>query len=93
MELANIVAAVLQIESTLPMFHVVLELSTITIAILIEVESLSLFLVFDPIADVQLALYVIVFALAMLHSIMEFTLIALLVGVGYYPMALTFAIH
>lgn len=92
-KLSNVITPIFFINSTFPMFHVILKISIIAIAVLIEVEPLPMFLVLYPISNIQLTFYIVVLSFSMFHPIFKLSLITLFVCINEYTPSVIFAIN
>jgi hypothetical protein len=54
--------------------------------------AFAVFLILIPVADIQLSLDIIVFSLALLHAFIEFTLVALFIGVEHVASSMRLSI-
>lgn len=84
-EFANVVAAILLVDATLSMLHIVLELPVVPLPIFIEVEAFAVLFVFNPVSDVELSFKVVIFSLTVFHSVLKLALIAFLIGIDEDP--------
>jgi hypothetical protein len=80
-----VVSAVILVEPTLAVFHVILELACVSGAILIKVLSEAILDVVFPVPDVQLALDIVVLAFTVFGAFKELTLIAFTVLISHNP--------
>ena len=72
-----IITSVLFVETSFPVFHVVLEFSAIPCAILIKVLADSILDVIFPVSDVELSFDVVVFALSVFDSRLKLAFVTL----------------
>lgn len=88
----TILTHVCLIEDSLPIFHVVTELTTISLATLVKILSTTVFFVLEPVTNIEFSTNVVVFSFAMLHAIFEFSHIPLTIVVCQCALTLQLAI-
>lgn len=74
-------------EDSLAVLHIILELATVPLPVLVEVLAPAMLFVFAPIADVKLAADIVVLSLTVLHAVEELSLIPLAVLVNESPLS------
>ena len=76
-----VIGATIFVDTPVPMLHVVEELSGVSIAVLVEVLTFSMFFVFDPVSYIELSFQVVVLSFSMFATGVEFPLVPFIIAV------------